>query len=86
MLKFPVTPSEIQKCYQSAQLLSGTRKTSEHFNLAFGALPGMWTDDASQMLCLIETLIAYNGKVNSDQLNWALEFWWNNGYCIGYSK
>lgn len=46
----------------------------------------MWTDDASQMLCLIETLIAYNGKVNSDQLNWALEFWWNNGYCIGYSK
>lgn len=46
----------------------------------------MWTDDASQMLCLAEVLIAYNGRVDSDQLNWMIEFWWSNGCCIGYSR
>lgn len=66
MLMFPVTPKELKKCYQSTPIMFGVKTTSQHFNLGFGALPGMWTDDASQMLCLAEVLIACGGKVSSD--------------------
>lgn len=56
-----------------------------HYN-AFRLKPGQWTDDASMMLCIAESLIACKGFDPID-LRVRFEAWLSRGYCnaFGYN-
>eukprot|EP00703_Trepomonas_sp_PC1_P003787 JAP92819.1 ADP-ribosylglycohydrolase [Trepomonas sp. PC1] len=82
---FPETKKQYQQTFQSEQVVDCCPKTCQNFNLGFGALAGMWTDDSCQMLCLAEVLAFYK-TVNGCQLHWAIDDWWKHGFCTAHSS
>jgi len=46
----------------------------------FGMEPGQWTDDTSMGLCLADSLIMNNGKLDQNDLMHRFLCWWNGGY------
>ena len=81
---FP-TEEEYRAMYKSETILSCAKLTNNHYNLVFGGLAGMWTDDSCQMMCLTEVIHKYK-KVVGSQLDWAIDDWWNCGYCTPLSN
>ena len=46
----------------------------------FNMEPGQWTDDTSMGLCLADSLLMNNGKLNHHDLMRRFLCWWNGGY------
>ena len=46
----------------------------------FGMEPGQWTDDTSMGLCLADSLLMNNGKLNQHDLMRRFLCWWYGGY------
>ena len=68
---------EFQKpTYGEIKLKNMGKGPGGHFNLE----PGQWTDDTSMGLCIADSLIMNNGKLNEEDLMHRFIAWWRGGY------
>ncbi|CAL5975712.1 ADP-ribosylglycohydrolase [Hexamita inflata] len=84
VFNFPASERELEATFKSNPI-KNTSKYCSNFNMRFGCIAGQWTDDAAQMMALLEVLTYYNGFFGS-QLMFSIQDWYEHGYCIPYSK